>query len=404
MDAFQIAFVILASVAAWLSFRRVGTPIATPAPVTSSAKPRYRSLQDTMGRGGDNLLLLRMLAASLVIYAHSYALSPIKVGRDLVTDLFGIYAGSIAVYVFFFISGFLVTGSWQRRHDLRAFLTARLFRVVPAYAVCLIGCALLIGPAVSQLDAATYFRDGQTWSYIFHNLSFTERLQPGLPGVFLDHPRESVNGSLWTLPAEVRAYTLLAILGVTGVLSRRWRTAIFLGAGYTLVLLWHSPIPLVNMKIAKPLIGYFALGVLTWTFRERLPLNLWIGIALTIASAIARLSRDQSYVYLFALALCYLCLLFAYRLTSLGFYNRFGDFSYGIYLWGFPMQQVVIYWLADPAPSMITLLAWPMALLCAVFSWRLIEKPAIALGRRFTSRAGASPPRESGAMANRASP
>ncbi|MEZ5483961.1 MAG: acyltransferase [Lysobacteraceae bacterium] len=356
-----------------------------------SIKPRYRSLQDAMG-SGDNLLLLRMLAASLVIHAHSYALSPVKDGRDPVTNLFGIYAGSIAVYVFFFISGFLVTGSWQRRHDLRAFLIARLFRVVPAYALCLAGCALLIGPFVTQLDPATYFRDPLTWSYLFRNLTFTENLQFNLPGVFSGQSRESVNGSLWTLPAEMRAYTLLALLGILGILSDRLRTALCLGIAALLILHWHYPLPLVKVASAKPLIGYFALGVLTWTCRERLPFNLWIGGGLVAASTIARLSRDPSYPYLFALALCYLSLLFAYRLKSLGFYNRFGDYSYGIYLWGFPMQQLVVYWLQNPSPGTITLIAWPMALLCAVLSWRFVEKPAIALGRRSLGVPGSAQP------------
>ena len=399
MDAFQFVFLTLCLLALGLSFRGPGTTAAMP--MTTAVRPRYGTLADAR-LGKDNLLLLRMIAASLVIYAHSYALSPVKQGRDPITSLFGIYSGNIAVYVFFFISGFLVTGSWQRRQDLRAFLTARLFRVVPAYAACLIGCALLIGPWVSQLDPGQYLRDPLTWSYILGNLTFTEKLQFGLPGVFTGQPRESMNGSLWTLPAEMRAYTLLAVLGALGILSSRWRTALCIGLAAALVLFWNYRIPLVGVGMAKPLIGYFALGVLTWMFRERLPFNPWLALALVAMAAIAK--GGAAYPYLFALALSYLSLIFAYRVKSLGFYNRFGDYSYGIYLWGFPMQQLVVYWLGSPTPTRITLLAWPLALICAVLSWRLIEKPSIALGRRFIREPEAAASAATGAASQPAVP
>src|SRR5690606_25568358 len=86
------------------------------------------------------------------------------------------------------------------------------------------------------------------------------------------------------------------------------------------------------------------------------------------------------------------------------FYNRFGDYSYGIYLWGFPMQQLVVYWLGSPTPTRITLLAWPLALICAVLSWRLIEKPSIALGRRFIRAPEAAPSAATGGRTQPAVP
>ena len=81
---------------------------------------RRGSLQQRMGRG-DNLLLLRAIAASVVIYAHGYALTPAADDADRLTPVFGLYAGNVAVYAFFFISGFLVTGSWQRQPSLGRF-------------------------------------------------------------------------------------------------------------------------------------------------------------------------------------------------------------------------------------------------------------------------------------------
>lgn len=346
------------------------------------ATARYRSLADAMAdRRGDNLLLLRLLAASLVIYAHSYAISGIPGATDLVTRSgIGIYAGSIAVYVFFIVSGFLVTGSWLRRQHLGAFLASRALRILPAYAVCLAGSALVLGACVTTLDGDAYFAHADTWRYITHNLVFPIDMQWTLPGVFETHDRKAVNGSLWTLPAEVRVYTWLALFAALGLLVRVPRTLLAL---LLLALLAHgtpSAVPLLGHEAYLPMAACFALGALAWLLRRVLPLNVWTLLGLL---AVALLLRGSDYyLHAFLVALAYGALWFAYVPKQLLWFNRFGDYSYGLYLWGYPMQQLAMHLFGAPTPTQISLFAWPAALLLAMASWHLVERPMLRFRRR----------------------
>ena len=332
--------------------------------------------------GPDNLLLLRLLAASLVIYAHSYAIDADPANADAITGTgVGVYAGSIAVYMFFAISGFLVTGSWQRQPSLGAFLLARGLRIVPAFALCLAGCALLLGPAVTSLDSAAYYAHPDTWRYITRNLQFEpDRMVWALPGVFEGHARASVNGSLWTLPAEVRVYAWLAIFGVLGLLAR---PLLALPALMALVVYAHlrpDDLFLMPLKPYLPMAACFALGALAWIGRKRLPLNAGVLLGLIVLAACMR--NTPLYLHAFLAALTYGCFWFAYAPLGLDAFNRLGDYSYGLYLWGFPLQQTAVHLFDDPGPTQISVFAWPTAMLCAIVSWHLLEKPALALRRR----------------------
>lgn len=355
--------------------------------VPRAASPAYRTLDAAMhDTRGDNLLLLRLLAASLVIYAHSYAINGTPGATDIVTRSgIGIYAGSIAVYLFFVVSGFLVTGSWLRRQALGAFLASRALRIVPAYAACLAGSALVLGPLVTSLPRGDYFAHEETWRYVWHNLTFPLDMQWTLPGVFADHPRPAVNGSLWTLPAEVRVYLWLAVFGVLGLLLRPSRALLALVLLVALAQATGS-LPLLLVKDFLPMAACFALGGLAWLLRRMLPLNPWWLLGL-LAMAFA-LHGTEHYLPAFLLALAYGALWFAYVPKGFLWFNRVGDYSYGLYLWGFPMQQLAVHLFDRPTPTQISLFAWPTALLLAVVSWHLLEKPLLSLRRR---RPGADP-------------
>lgn len=382
MEHFHYAILALPAMAllapAW---RRWAAPRGIE-PAPEAAAPvfaRRGSLQQAMGRG-DNLLLLRAIAASVVIYAHGYALTPSPDDRDRLTPLFGIYSGSVAVYAFFFISGFLVTGSWQRQPSLGRFLAARALRILPAYASCLMICALVIGAAATSLPLRDYFSHQEPWRFIGWNLVFPESMVWTLPGTFETHRHHSINGSLSTLPAEVRAYALLAVFGVLGLLDRLPRLLLALAIAFALVVFAGFRLPLVNVGHFVPMLGYFALGSLAWSARGVLPLRGSIALALVAVAVLCRGSALHGYA--FALALAYGCLWFAYvPRWPLGF-NRFGDYSYGIYLWGFPMQQLVLHAMPEARASVVDAVGWSLALGCAIVSWHAVEAPALALLRR----------------------
>jgi peptidoglycan/LPS O-acetylase OafA/YrhL len=382
MEPFHYVVLTLAALALLLPAMRSlgGKFVRPPAPAgdTPSTWRGIKSLQQHMGQG-DNLLLLRMIAATMVIYAHSHAVTPAKEGPDLLSRLFGTYTGSVAVYLFFFISGFLVTGSWLRQPSLGAFLWARIRRIVPAYAACLLVCAFVIGAAVTTMPLGDYFADPLVRRFVGWNLTFPESMQFALPGVFDNHPHHAVNGSLWTLPAEVRAYLLLAAFGLLGLLDRLPRLLLAVAIGFLLVTTLAFALPLIYVAEFVPMLGYFALGAIAWRARDGLPLHGAIAIALIV---IAMLFRDgPNYPVAFALALSYGCLWLAYVPRRALAFNRFGDYSYGLYLWGFPMQQLTVHWLGEPSSMTVSLIAAPAALACAIVSWHLVEKPVLSLGR-----------------------
>ncbi|HOZ23688.1 MAG TPA: acyltransferase, partial [Thermomonas sp.] len=179
------------------------------------------TIQSYLTTRRDNFLLLRIIAALMVIYGHSFVLA-----RDVgTTDVFlgngwPFYSGDIAVMMFFVISGFMVSGSYLARANLTEFMTARLLRIVPAFLFVLMVCALVIGPLLTSLDTQDYFSSADVRRYITRNLAFSSDMAWTLPGVFADHRMASVNGSLWTLPAEMRMYLLVAALGVLALVSR----------------------------------------------------------------------------------------------------------------------------------------------------------------------------------------
>lgn len=312
MESFHygmLGLVLLALLSLWLRRLAKAAGITFDDVVSPPARPTYRTLSDRMG-SENNFLLLRLLAASVVIYAHSYALSTLPVKGDHLSRILGIYSGNVAVYVFFLISGFLVTGSWLRQRSLRSFLVSRVLRIVPAYAVCLAVCALAIGAAVSIQPATQYLADPLTWRFIYWNLGFPETMQFTLPGVFEQRSHQAINGSLWTLPAEVRAYALLAIFGLLGLLDRLPRLLLAPTVAFWLVVFEAHRVPMVRVSETLPMLGYFALGALGWTARRVLPLDGRVVVALLLLTIACH--GSSVYPYAFALALSYACLWFAY--------------------------------------------------------------------------------------------
>jgi len=312
----------------------------------------------------------------MVIYAHSYPLSGMHKADLFLRAGWGTDGGRLAVDSFFCISGFLVTGSLMRWPNPLAFIKARALRLFPGYAVCLVICAYVLGPIVTTLPLGEYLKESATHGYVSANLGL-QHLQWKLPGVFAN---DTVNGSIWTLPAEASMYLWLAALGLIGIYRRTWLATCVLLALLPIGKNYWLQLP---MLVANPnylhFAGLFTLGSLAYLQRQFVPVgHIWMA---ALAAGAWTSHGNALYPYCLAIAQGYFCFWFAYCLPWHGF-NRFGDYSYGIYLWGFPCEQLVVLWLSHPRPSQISLLALPMALLLAFASWHLIERPALRLKKR----------------------
>jgi peptidoglycan/LPS O-acetylase OafA/YrhL len=341
------------------------------------------SLEAALARRHDNFLLLRFVAASMVLFGHSYILSGGPGARDFVARAAlgpGVYTGSLAVDVFFIISGFLIAGSYVNHGNLETFLRARFFRLVPAYAVCLVASAFVLGPFVTKLPLGEYLRAPATFHYVTKNLRLEPELQWGLPGVFESNPYRNVtNGSIWSLPGEVCMYLWVATLGVATVLRRRSLANAVLVACLVVGLLVPEELPFVPAAVFVRPAGFFMAGMFCYLNRAQSPIRTDVLLVLVAACIFTHhvAVLGPAFAYVFATALVYGVLWFAYR-PRLGFYNRFGDYSYGVYLWGFPMEQLVVHVHGRPtSPPVCFWSGLLLTVLCAVISWHLVEKPAL---------------------------
>ncbi len=324
----------------------------------------------------DNFLLLRIIAALAVIYGHSFAIAPTEGEADIfLRHGWPMYSGDMAVAMFFVISGFMVSGSYMAREDLFEFAKARLLRIVPALALTVVLSAYVIGPVMTTLELGSYLRHPDVFAYVAKNLRFSSDMAWQLPGVFQEQARQTVNGSLWTLPAEMRMYVLTAALGAFGLLSSRKAGTVVLVALLGLGLVHPEYFPLHKDWVR--LAGFFALGILVQLHKDRIRVSHAAMLMLVFLAYISM--RTQAATLLFALCLAYFCFWFAYRVPAWRGLAKGGDPSYGIYLWGWPVQQVV-------AACLPSLSSWQNFLLAALFatimgyaSWWCLERWVLLL-------------------------
>lgn len=344
----------------------------------------------------NNFDFVRFFAACLVLFGHSFTMlestPQFKYPSDPVTNLihpylpFGQGLPGTGVHIFFFVSGLLVTQSFLRRCGLWGFAKARLLRIVPAFWVNTLLMALVLGPLMTEWPLAQFLSSRVTWEYIFLNLPFWPQ-QVHLPGVFQNIPfAPAVNGSIWTLPLELQMYGWVVLLGLAGALARRRAFALL----FTVLLIYFAVTGKSYMFLTSTgeprLWVFFFWGIFACLYADRLPISpRLLGLA---ALPVAALWPTDSLMFQIVAAgwFSYALLVFAYwrYLPALDL-SRYGDFSYGIYLYCFPVQQTLISfilphyalsgWELAPLTFLVTL---PIA----AASWYLVEKPALALKKR----------------------
>jgi len=344
----------------------------------------FRTLADGAAQRDNNFNLMRLFAAWLVIYGHSYAVIA-SAGQDLVTQLVQIrFSGSIAVDMFFLISGFLITASFER-HRLRDYLAARALRIFPALIVCVSLSVLVMGALLTT--SPEYWQSSQTWKYLVRNITL-DKAQFFLPGVFENLPNKAINGSIWSLPVEFRLYLLLAVLGVARLL-RGWRyntlAVVGLIAGFSLVDVAALP-PWKSANLWC--LAFFATGVFAWVNRARIRLA-WPLLVVIIGFAAAMRGTAYGYIAYFV-ALSYATFFVAYvpKLPRI----RHHDISYGLYLYGWPSQQLVLHFAPSSSPLAVTFWATLLAGTLAALSWRYVERPALGLKRKLGRKLPPVPP------------
>jgi peptidoglycan/LPS O-acetylase OafA/YrhL len=280
----------------------------------------------------------------------------------------------LIVPCFFALSGFLVAGSLFR-NTLPVFLTLRAIRIVPALFCEVLIAALLIGPALTELSYADYFSSEKFSNYFFNIIG---DIQYQLPGLFLNNPNPNVvNQQLWTIPYELECYIALAVLTIIGA-AQRPRVLAAIVVAMTIVLVpWSirqgrvGPTAFLEGRLD---VLVFLWGVTLYIFRKHVPLNGWLAAIAAAAAWISVLRYETS--YLGALPMAYFTVWLGLQDPRRVRLIEGADYSYGMYLYGYIIQQSVVrclpieyrvWWIAAP-------LSLILAAVVAYLSWTWVEK------------------------------
>ncbi len=325
--------------------------------------------------------LLRFGAATCVLVGHAWPLTgrkpePWPGGWDTL--------GGIGVAIFFVISGFLVASSREHSATIGSFLHKRVLRIGPAFLLVCLLSVFVLGPSLTTLPLREYFDHPQARDY-FNNLTMFD-VQLALPGVFASNVYpHAVNGSTWTLPIEFFMYLLLAFGGA--LVLERWRIVVValaaIAAFFVFAPKWAADgshlwttLPLYyTFKYGV----FFALGSAAYLWRDRLRLSPAVAAALWLVAWLLVSTPFALLAYMPALAYTTL-LIAALPLRAITGFGTWGDYSYGMYLFAFPVQQTLVHFGAATWPlAANTALCFVVTLGLAGLSWHWVEQPALAL-------------------------
>ncbi len=324
----------------------------------------------------NNFDILRFLAALQVLIGHCINCLG-KENYDWFFDISG-------VPVFFIISGFLVTKSWCDNPNIFIFLKKRILRIFPALIAVVLFTALILGPIVTTLPLKEYFTNSMFFDY-FKNI-FLYEIYHLLPGVFENNPlNESVNASLWTLPLEFFMYCLIAMFGITKILNKKYFHFIFIVFS-TLLLYMLTHFFIVKTTYIKfvDLLTLFFISSCFYVYRRKIVLSFklfLISLTIFIIGIIISYKISGLFEYFRFLSLPYIIIYIAYcKVPYINNFGKYGDFSYGIYLWAYPVSQTLIYFWLDKFNVFTYILSvFIITLSVAILSFKFIEKPALQL-------------------------
>ena len=328
--------------------------------------------------GDNHLTIVRWVLASLVLLGHSWILTtgyePFRIFH---------WTGSyMAVNGFFILSGLLIAKSLHIRNDLKAYSISRALRIYPALIMVLLSFIFIFSPIFSEPAGVQHIFDPDNWRYMLRVLFLGD--PEGAPGSIFNSSREAdFNGPLWTIRFELIAYILAAGAFFIGALKSLRSTLLLFALiqlSYLLVTLngvsWSIPNavePLLRLSSA------FLMGVVLWKWPAARQPNLWIVLALCVSFAmfgstiLGELSAN--------LALAAILLRIGLPKNAINSIVKIPDFSYGIYIWHYPIMQSVIFLNTGIDPIKLLAISIPVILFTSAGSWYLVEKPSLKLKR-----------------------
>ncbi len=321
-------------------------------------------------RHENNFDALRLAAATIIIVAHAYSLSvgyaSIPPGDPV------LLIGCAALGALFVTSGYLITASWETSTSAGGFVWKRFLRVVPALVPMIFITLFIIGPMMTSLPLSEYYASLFSVQGIL-SVPFFEN--GAVIGLFQGNPVPFVNSSLWTIPVEVFMYGIVAVCGVTGLLRKRGVIPGLILLNLLIWIPWYFDPRLGKVRFTL----YFLIGAYLYLHRHRVVYDARIAGVLLAVLALSTLTPFVTAAGV--LCIPYLTLYFAQApIPFLSGFGKAGDFSYGMYIYHYPLQQAVIQVTQDGvAVPVLTALSLAMTFPLAFLSWHLVERRALAL-------------------------
>lgn len=348
------------------------------------------NLAEMLKTRDNNFNFIRIVAALFVLVSHAYPLSRGATEVEPLIAQLGISLGGLGVFTFFCISGFFISLSYQRSRTKVDFVVARFLRLYPALLVVLILIACVVGPLFTNMSLHDYFASSEVYSYVSANLKL-KNIQFQLPGLFQDNPYPGINGLLWTLYYEVLLYALVLVLGIVGFLKNLPRASVFFALyflfyfAFKFLLSEERINPGFQMRIWVQWSFAFVIGMLFYVYRFKIHLDYRI---LSVCWLVA-LFLYKSPVFVEAFVIAWSCSVFWVAVNTEWFarqFNKLGDYSYGLYIYAFPTQEILAHLWKGISPVTMILVALPIALIPAVLSWHFIEHPCILRKKAMAER------------------
>jgi peptidoglycan/LPS O-acetylase OafA/YrhL len=321
----------------------------------------------------NNFDFLRLLAAFFVILTHSYSL--LDLGPDLLQRLIGIPFSTLGLWIFFTTSGYLVTASACKQSNWR-YWYKRALRILPAFYVCIM-LMIIMGALITGTPLIKYFLNDHAWTYLKNLTIFN--LQYELPGVFLNNSfARAVNGSIWTIPYEVLLYALPPLFLLTvrflKIILPALIIALLLTTGIWAPLLTSRSFLGLNLYMFASLGWYFFAGLLLYLYKDKINVDNEIAGWSLLSWIILKFSTLAS-----AIAVPILIIWIAHKSIKGRFIQLPVDLSYGLYLYAFPVSQLLIASSIPLTPVKLLTFTLIFTIPFALLSWFFVEKPFLKL-------------------------
>ncbi|WP_258103904.1 acyltransferase [Marinoscillum sp. MHG1-6] len=324
---------------------------------------------------------IRLLAAFFVVFSHSFDL----LGQpEPFEGLTGMKLSKVGLWIFFSISGYLITGSATHSNNIKSYILKRAIRIFPALVIVVLICFLILGPILSLIPFDEYYRLNSSWAYLKNILLF--RNVYSIPGVFEDNPAGSgINGSLWTLAYE---FTLYILAGAYLIIDKKrimsyclfiflvMSSFYFVGKVYPLLTV---PALYLNVKhLAEFGILFFIGSLIYQSNRFSIHKTNWkIAVCMVVfLSGLLFIQMNEIVLFLF----CPIVLIIGLRETWFTKLDNLGDISYGVYLYAFPIQQTLIFFFyPNISVWVLFILSMFLSSVLGYLSWIFVEHPVLKL-------------------------